>query len=163
MISQNWNRKSILKTSDCCADQLTYKKIMNDKENNIEFFRLCVLRIYYYIITTQIISAHLFGSHLFVGATNCLYSGLYGGNQTMTWRHQVGGKRLNIFFLSGIYSGHREKSVHLPINLYPCREVPVCTSLIYLIIKSIKLFDISISKGCWFVCSCYWLSSCTCS
>lgn len=90
---------------------------MTDKEINIEFFRICVLRICYNIITTQIISAHLFGSHLFVGATNCLYSGLYGGNQTMTWRHQVGGKRLNIFFLSGIYSGHSKNSVHLPINL----------------------------------------------
>lgn len=64
---------------------------MNDKENNIEFFRICVLRIYYYIITTQILSAYLFGSHLFVGATNCLYSGLYGGNKTMTWRRQAGG------------------------------------------------------------------------
>lgn len=91
---------------------------MTDKENNIEFFRICVLRICYNIITTPIVSAHLFGSHLFVGATNCLYSGLYGGNQTMTWRHQVGGKRLNIFFLSGIYSGHREKSVR-----YICQSI----------------------------------------
>lgn len=153
--------KTEIETSDFCADRLI--RYMTNKENNIEFFRICVLRICYNIITTLIVSAHLFGSHLFVGATNCLYSGLINMVATKQWlgAAKLAGNTLNIFFLSGIYSGHREKSVHLPINLYPSREV--CTSLIYLIIKSIKLSDILNSKGCWFVCSCYWLGSCTCS
>lgn len=59
---------------DFCVDW--FIRYMINKENNIEFFRICVLRICYNIIIILIVFVYLFGSYLFVGVINCLYSGL---------------------------------------------------------------------------------------